>query len=497
MGKGLGFLSLKFYHPTNRENQQRKWEALQRESQQQKRLRERQLEQQKEKELLELRLKIVQTHDQQQKNRAKNNRSEGDSEGGINITGSTSNNASTERSHYEKELHKAKIDEEKRMKEWREALQHMSREERRLAEKEMEEGLSVHERNARRFEFLQNAPVVDDYVKNIEGVVHKPFGKTIKHVKCFKCGKWGHSVGDRECEFSADFTNKFAIPEKPTKKYVEEYQFSDEDTAQKPLVIQRFDDASAAIAAGIEEEKQDATYTYEAEEEEEEEEEKKDKKANESKEQSQKNAAHLLLTQDEIDKIEKEDPLVLMKQSTHAHHQFNPYAGDDAPDHATSNLHETRTVFTLHKNNGDVEDDSANANAFVIKNIEERAFNRNDLIESDSDSDSNNDNNRGDNKVTIKKSMLRKLLSGKERYESEEDDDHGDTKSADGNSTKKHKHTRKSKTANDHEGLDEDVRFINSLNEGQKKKLLKQIEKDLKRKKNKEKKKHKKNKNSK
>jgi len=162
---------------------------------------------------------------------------------GINITGSTSNTKNTELSHYEKELHKAKvaflyteppglkkqiekerkkIEEEKRLKDWQEALQHMSKEERRLAEKEMEEGLSVHERNARRFEFLKNAPMVDDYVKNIEGVVHKPFGKVIKHVKCFKCGKWGHSVGDRECEHSVDFTSSFAIPDKKSMREMEE-----------------------------------------------------------------------------------------------------------------------------------------------------------------------------------------------------------------------------------------------------------------------------------
>ena len=44
MGKGLAFLNLKFFHPANRENQQRKFEALQRHAQRQQRDKERALE---------------------------------------------------------------------------------------------------------------------------------------------------------------------------------------------------------------------------------------------------------------------------------------------------------------------------------------------------------------------------------------------------------------------------------------------------------------------
>merc|ERR1712232_558722 len=94
-----------------------------------------------------------------------------------------------------------KVEEEQRKKEWQTAMQSMTREERRFAEREMENGLSVHERNVRRFDFLKNAPMAAEYVKDME-VTHKPFGKLIRNVRCIKCGKWGHRIYDRECELN-------------------------------------------------------------------------------------------------------------------------------------------------------------------------------------------------------------------------------------------------------------------------------------------------------
>ena len=44
MGKGLAFLNLKFFHPGNKENQRRKWEALQRDAERERKIKERQLE---------------------------------------------------------------------------------------------------------------------------------------------------------------------------------------------------------------------------------------------------------------------------------------------------------------------------------------------------------------------------------------------------------------------------------------------------------------------
>lgn len=49
MGKGLAFLNLKFFHPGNKENQRRKWEALQRDAERQRKIKERKLELEQEK----------------------------------------------------------------------------------------------------------------------------------------------------------------------------------------------------------------------------------------------------------------------------------------------------------------------------------------------------------------------------------------------------------------------------------------------------------------
>lgn len=44
-----------------------------------------------------------------------------------------------------------------------------------------------------------SAPVEGDYVRNLEDVVHKPFGVEVRHVRCARCGQKGHISGDREC----------------------------------------------------------------------------------------------------------------------------------------------------------------------------------------------------------------------------------------------------------------------------------------------------------
>jgi len=58
MGKGLAFLNLKFFHPSNKENQQRKWEAIQKDNQRAKKEKERMLELKQEKDLQNTRLMI-------------------------------------------------------------------------------------------------------------------------------------------------------------------------------------------------------------------------------------------------------------------------------------------------------------------------------------------------------------------------------------------------------------------------------------------------------
>eukprot|EP01083_Nonionella_stella_P236639 830917_1 len=192
MGKGLAFLNLKFFHPGNKENQRRKWEALQRDAERQRKIKEREAELNQEKEIHETRKMLFEQE-------LGSNSSEYRKELKKEQISWIYNAPPGLKKQIEKE--RAKVEEEKRLTEWQQAMESMSREERRFAEKEMENGLSVHERNVRRFEFLKNAPMVADYVKNME-VTHKPFGKLIRNVRCIKCGKWGHRIYDRECEMN-------------------------------------------------------------------------------------------------------------------------------------------------------------------------------------------------------------------------------------------------------------------------------------------------------
>lgn len=67
-----------------------------------------------------------------------------------------------------------------------------------------------------RFPQLKNAPIavkrtastVADAsgnavsIDNVMSVQFKPMGATLRNVRCFKCGIWGHSVGDRECKLT-------------------------------------------------------------------------------------------------------------------------------------------------------------------------------------------------------------------------------------------------------------------------------------------------------
>ena len=68
-----------------------------------------------------------------------------------------------------------KIEQEKRSVEWQEALSKSTTFERRLAEKAREKGLIIHECNASRFNLLQKASKMGNYVENID-VIHKSFG---------------------------------------------------------------------------------------------------------------------------------------------------------------------------------------------------------------------------------------------------------------------------------------------------------------------------------
>jgi len=83
-----------------------------------------------------------------------------------------------------------------------------------------------------RFPMLKGAPVAlekgkggDDEKETdaaTSSLVFKPFGSQIRNVKCLKCGKWGHSKGDRECEaewnpFNMTSSIPTAAPQPPAK----------------------------------------------------------------------------------------------------------------------------------------------------------------------------------------------------------------------------------------------------------------------------------------
>jgi len=83
-----------------------------------------------------------------------------------------------------------------------------------------------------RFPMLKGAPVAlekgkggDDKKETDDAtssLVFKPFGSQIRNVKCLKCGKWGHSKGDRECEaewnpFNMTSSIPTAAPQPPVK----------------------------------------------------------------------------------------------------------------------------------------------------------------------------------------------------------------------------------------------------------------------------------------
>jgi len=190
MGKGLAFLNLKYWHPTNNSNLQKKWENEQKHAENIKKAKEREIERKREEELARMRTLIAK-------------RSGPESEQykacilqapvAFMYTEPPGLKQARERDR-ERALH---AERKKEYEKYRE-MGDLPRDQLRQMEKEMEGSMTVHEKNISRFAFLKNAPMKDDYCKNIE-VHHKPFGMTIRNVKCFKCGEWGHRIGDREC----------------------------------------------------------------------------------------------------------------------------------------------------------------------------------------------------------------------------------------------------------------------------------------------------------
>jgi len=192
MGKGLAFLTLKHWHPQNKTNREKKWQNEQRDRDNKRKQREREAQKKQEEELHATRMMIARQKGPNSEEYVKALEREPvawmyNAPPGLNA-------ALAEQ--------REKMKKQQMRKEWEVAMTGMARDERRQMEKQLEEGLSVHERNTRRHAYLKDAPMQGDWIRNCE-TVHKPFGKQVKNVKCFKCGEWGHRVGDRECKFSS------------------------------------------------------------------------------------------------------------------------------------------------------------------------------------------------------------------------------------------------------------------------------------------------------
>ena len=59
-------------------------------------------------------------------------------------------------------------------------------------------GLTLEEQIAR-FPQLKNAPMAKGMTSTNVNVTFKPLGTQLRNTRCFACGVWGHSKGDREC----------------------------------------------------------------------------------------------------------------------------------------------------------------------------------------------------------------------------------------------------------------------------------------------------------
>ncbi|CAB1121574.1 unnamed protein product [Ectocarpus sp. CCAP 1310/34] len=67
----------------------------------------------------------------------------------------------------------------------------------KLVGRRVNPGVSLAEQQER-FPFLKDAPVEHAYAAGVK-VNFKPFNNVIRHVRCMRCGEWGHRSGDREC----------------------------------------------------------------------------------------------------------------------------------------------------------------------------------------------------------------------------------------------------------------------------------------------------------
>ncbi|CAM9160019.1 unnamed protein product, partial [Discosporangium mesarthrocarpum] len=68
----------------------------------------------------------------------------------------------------------------------------------KLVGRRVNPGVSLAEQQER-FSFLKGAPVEHAFTSSVK-VNFKPFNNIVRHIKCTRCGEWGHRAGERECK---------------------------------------------------------------------------------------------------------------------------------------------------------------------------------------------------------------------------------------------------------------------------------------------------------
>lgn len=234
----LKFLNLKSFHPTNKANQRRLFIAQEKEKERLKREAEARKEIEMEQELYESRLLALQALHSKESQQSKNsmmkrkaeltNAAETTSQtadaslgehkrkrkrarkkkGNVNTENNDINNNDNESKSME-ELIKADIDAQQLRFMYNAPPGLKAALDKELEEKKKQtEGQQKLEEEGYipkhmipdevKFPILKNAPVQGTYTENMK-LKHKPFGITLRDVKCTRCGNYGHTNIDREC----------------------------------------------------------------------------------------------------------------------------------------------------------------------------------------------------------------------------------------------------------------------------------------------------------